>query len=192
MASASLPNLPTGPVIVVFSSVVLVVSILGAPQRGLLWALARQRRMTHRIRRENLLKDLYRLGERQDDWRRYVSLPHLMGVRGHTASAVERVARKLEREELVEVSEDGLRLTPEGLASAAQVVRKHRLWELYLTRRLELPSDHVHRDAEAMEHALSDQALDQIDEMLGFPTVDPHGQPIPRGTAGPAPAEATA
>ena len=80
---------------------------------------------------------------------------------------------------LAEREGDSLRLTPEGLAEAAGVVRKHRVWELYLTRRLELPSDHVHRDAEAMEHALSDEAVDRIEALLGHPRLDPHGRPIP-------------
>lgn len=81
---------------------------------------------------------------------------------------------------LVEISgDDSLRLTPAGQAEAEKVVRKHRLWEIYLTRRLELPRDHVHRDAEAMEHALSDDAVLRLEEMLGFPSLDPHGRPIP-------------
>jgi len=181
LASSNLPNLPTGPVIVVVSSVILVISLLGAPERGLLWDLLRQRQMTRRVRKENLLKDLYRVAEGDESWQDFVSLPHVMGLRGHSANLIARVARRLHREDLVEREGQGLRLTPEGKAQAAHVVRKHRLWEVYLTRRLELPSDHVHRDAEAMEHALSDRALDQIDELLGFPEVDPHGQPIPRG-----------
>jgi Mn-dependent DtxR family transcriptional regulator len=73
------------------------------------------------------------------------------------------------------------------------VVRKHRLWEVYLTRRLELASDHVHRDAEAMEHALSDDAMLRLDEMLGHPTLDPHGRPIPPRPARPSrPSRSTA
>lgn len=79
----------------------------------------------------------------------------------------------------MEVAGDSLRLTPGGRRKAEAVVRKHRLWEVYLTRRLELPSDHVHRDAEAMEHALSDDAVQRLEEQLGFPAVDPHGRSIP-------------
>ena len=58
-------------------------------------------------------------------------------------------------------------------------MRKHRLWELYLTRRLELPSDHVHRDAETMEHALTDEDVIALEQALGNPDTDPHGRPIP-------------
>jgi manganese/zinc/iron transport system permease protein len=179
LASATVPRLPTGPVIVVVSSGVLIVSLLFAPRRGLLWALLRERRVAARIRRENLLKDLYLAGERQEGFAAYVSWPRLMGTRGQTSGELARSARPLERAGLLEREGDTLRLTPAGLAAAESVVRKHRLWELYLTRRLELPSDHVHRDAEAMEHALTDEAVERLEELLGFPAVDPHGRPIP-------------
>lgn len=179
LASAYVPRLPTGPVIVVVSSGILIVSLLFAPHRGLLWALLRERAVAARIRRENLLKDLWLQGERQGDWEAFLSWPLLMGVRGQTGADLARSARPLAREGLVERSRDALRLTPEGRAEAEKVVRKHRLWEIYLTRRLELPSDHVHRDAEAMEHALSDDAVLRLEELLGFPEADPHGRPIP-------------
>ena len=103
-----------------------------------------------------------------------------MGMRGQTAGELAGSARRPDRAaDWWSVAGDALRLTPGGRRKAEAVVRKHRLWEVYLTRRLELPSDHVHRDAEAMEHALSDDAVQRLEEQLGFPTVDPHGRPIP-------------
>lgn len=179
IASASVPRLPTGPVIVLVSSGVLITSLLFAPRRGLLQAFLRERQVADRIRRENLLKDLYLAGERQGEFTGFVSWPLLMGMRGQTSGALDRSARPLLSAGLAERQGDSLRLTPEGLAEASGVVRKHRIWELYLTRRLELPSDHVHRDAEAMEHALSDEAVDRIEALLGHPRLDPHGRPIP-------------
>jgi DtxR family Mn-dependent transcriptional regulator len=74
---------------------------------------------------------------------------------------------------------EGFCLSPSGLALATDVVRKHRLWELYLTRFLDLPTDHVHRDAEAMEHALGEEVVARLEELLGYPKIDPHGEPIP-------------
>lgn len=181
LVSASVANLPTGPVIVLCSSAVLVISLLAAPRRGLLWAALAHRRLVHRIQRENLLKDLYVWGERQgSDWQRDIPWPHLMGLRGQTGGQLRRLARRLEREGCLRANTSGALLTDEGFDAAAAIVRKHRLWELYLTHRLELPADHVHRDADAMEHTLSEEALAQIDDLLGHPTLDPHGQPIPR------------
>jgi manganese/zinc/iron transport system permease protein len=179
IASAAMSKLPTGPVIVLVSSSVLIVSLLFAPQRGILWARLRERQVAARIRRENLLKDLYLLGERKADWDTPLAWPHLMGVRGQTGRELAKSALPLLASGLVERIGDTLRLTAAGRREAEQVVRKHRLWEVYLTRRLELPSDHVHRDAEAMEHTLSEAAVADLEEALGFPRVDPHGSPIP-------------
>lgn len=181
LLSASVARLPTGPVIVLVASAVLVVSLLFAPSRGLVWAFAEERRVAGRIRRENLLKDLYRWGERpQGDFSSAVPLPVVMGLRGQSRRQLASLTRRLARRGLVEVARGGLRLTARGLGAAEAVVRKHRLWETYLTRRLDLPQDHVHRDAEVMEHALSDQAVEALDALLGYPQVDPHGRSIPR------------
>lgn len=180
LLSATIPRLPTGPVIVLCSSLVLVLSLLFAPQRGLLWAWLQNRAVVQRIQQENLLKDLYRWGERNgNDWLSIVPWNLLMGVRGQSGGQLDRLARRLEGQDLLQCSGRGGVLTEAGLAAARNIVRKHRLWEVYLTRRLELPSDHVHRDADAMEHTLTESALAELDELLGFPTVDPHGQPIP-------------
>ena len=180
LTSASMPRLPTGPVIVLIASAVLVVSLFLAPRRGYLWALIRERRVERRIRRENLLKDLYRVAESREDWQSHVSMPELMGIRGQSSARLLRSARPLVEAGLVELDDaDAVRLTREGRLEAESVVRKHRLWELYLTRRLELPSDHVHRDAEAMEHALTEEAVAELEILLGYPEVDPHGRRIP-------------
>lgn len=184
LLSATIPRLPTGPVIVLCSSAVLVLSLLFAPRRGLLWAWLQNRSVVRRIQQENLLKDLYRWGERNgNDWQTAVPWNLLMGIRGQSGGQLDRLAQRLAGQDLLECSSRGGTLTDGGLAAARSIVRKHRLWEVYLTRRLELASDHVHRDADAMEHTLSEEALSELDELLGFPTVDPHGQPIPRSQA---------
>ena len=72
-------------------------------------------------------------------------------------------------------------MTRTGLKGAVLVVRNHRIWETYLSKRLELADDHLHRDAEEMEHALDHEVMEQIDHALGRPASDPHGRPIPRG-----------
>lgn len=179
LASASIPKLPTGPTIVLVSSALLLASLLFAPQRGLLAALARERALRARIRGENLLKDLYLVAERDGTFRRPKPYGLLMGQRGQSPRQLHWHSRPLARAGLVERADDALALTACGLAAARALVRKHRLWEVYLERRLELPKDHVHRDAEAMEHVLSDAAVDELAHLLGDPTVDPHGSPIP-------------
>ena len=70
-------------------------------------------------------------------------------------------------------------LTPHGRRHAEEVVRRHRLLETFLVTLLDLAWDEVHDEADVLEHAVSDRLIDRMDEMLGHPTRDPHGDPIP-------------
>jgi DtxR family Mn-dependent transcriptional regulator len=75
---------------------------------------------------------------------------------------------------------EGVRLTESGCKLALRVLRRHRLIELFLAKSLHLSWDEVHEEAENMEHAVSDHLVDRIEEFLGYPATDPHGDPIPR------------
>lgn len=75
---------------------------------------------------------------------------------------------------------EGARLTDSGRLLALRVVRRHRLIELFLVKTLDLSWDEVHAEAEVLEHAMSDLLIDRMDQFLGFPSVDPHGDPIPK------------
>lgn len=87
---------------------------------------------------------------------------------------------------------EGVRLTKSGRAAAMRVLRKHRLVETFLVRTLKMDWAGVHEEAEALEHAISDRVLERIDEMLGHPAADPHGDPIPDAKGGLAAARANA
>jgi DtxR family Mn-dependent transcriptional regulator len=90
------------------------------------------------------------------------------------------MAKKLAREGFVEhVPYHGVRLTGDGRRVALEVVRHHRLLELYLVQELGVPLDHAHREAETLEHALSEDVERRIAAKLGHPERDPHGSPIP-------------
>jgi DtxR family Mn-dependent transcriptional regulator len=84
---------------------------------------------------------------------------------------------------------EGVSLTPAGAALALRILRRHRLIELFLARTLEMNWDEVHEEAEHIEHAVSDLLVDRIDAHLGYPAVDPHGDPIPRADGSVATAE---
>jgi DtxR family Mn-dependent transcriptional regulator len=75
---------------------------------------------------------------------------------------------------------EGARLTDSGQKLAMKVIRRHRLLERFLAETLTMPWDEVHEEAEHMEHAASERLIDRIDAFLGYPAVDPHGDPIPR------------
>jgi manganese/zinc/iron transport system permease protein len=176
LASSLAPRLPTGPVVVLAATLILVVSVTLSPRRGLLQAALRRARNRRRIQIDHLLKDLWRLGEADEDTRAPRSPAEIAAVRAFSRRTMETARRQ----GLVESHPEGIGLTEEGCRRAARVVRNHRLWESYLSHRLELADDHLHRDAEDMEHVLEDDVLDRIDEALGRPELDPHGRPIPR------------
>jgi len=86
---------------------------------------------------------------------------------------------------------EGACLTDAGRRLALKVIRRHRLLELFLARTLEMSWDEVHEEAEHMEHAASERLIDRIDAFLGYPAVDPHGDPIPRADLSLAETEGT-
>jgi DtxR family transcriptional regulator, Mn-dependent transcriptional regulator len=99
---------------------------------------------------------------------------------GVTAGSVSAMLRKLADVGLVEhVPYHGVALTPDGERLALQVLRRHRLLELFLAETLDVPWERVHAEAEILEHALSESLTELIALKLGDPTVDPHGDPIP-------------
>jgi DtxR family Mn-dependent transcriptional regulator len=100
-----------------------------------------------------------------------------LGVAPGTATAMVKV---LSESGLVEYEPyNGVRLTSAGSRLAALVLRRHRLIELFLVQMLGLRWDEVHEEAEQLEHVVSERLIERIDEMLGYPQVDPHGDPIP-------------
>lgn len=105
------------------------------------------------------------------------ALARRLGVSSPSASAM---IKRLESQRLVErPAGGGLRLTPEGERAALRVVRRHRLLETFLARTLGMTWDEVHAEAELLEHAVSDRLEERIDQAMGRPTRDPHGDPIP-------------
>jgi DtxR family transcriptional regulator, Mn-dependent transcriptional regulator len=97
-----------------------------------------------------------------------------------TPGSVSAMLRKLEEQGLItHVPYRGVRLTERGRSVALEVIRHHRLLELFLTETLEMPWDRVHAEAEVLEHVLSEELEELIAAKLGDPTLDPHGDPIP-------------
>jgi DtxR family Mn-dependent transcriptional regulator len=95
-------------------------------------------------------------------------------------AAITDMSRKLAQQGLINYEKyRAITLTPEGEKIALSVVRRHRLWELFLNKVLDVPWEKVHDEAEKLEHQTSDFLINEIDKYLGFPEVDPHGDPIP-------------
>ncbi len=95
-------------------------------------------------------------------------------------AAVTDMIKKLSNDGLVDYKKyHGIKLTNEGEDYARSMVRRHRIWEVFLHQIVGLPWDKVHDEAENLEHSSSDELINKMDEMLGFPEFDPHGNPIP-------------
>lgn len=96
------------------------------------------------------------------------------------ASSVTDMIKKLSEKKVVVYKKyKGVNLTDLGKKTAANIVRKHRLWEVFLVDKLNFSWDEVHDVAEQLEHIKSPKLINQLDALLGFPTHDPHGDPIP-------------
>jgi DtxR family Mn-dependent transcriptional regulator len=125
---------------------------------------------------ENYAKAIYAL-EQRDDTVTTNAIAERMGV---TAASASGMVKKLDGLGLVShVPYKGVKLTEAGERVALEVIRHHRLLELYLAESLDVPWDRVHAEAEVLEHVLSEELEELIAAKLGNPTVDPHGDPIP-------------
>ena len=126
---------------------------------------------------EDYLKAVYDLQTRDER----VSTSALADRLGVAAASATGMIKKLSAMELVTYERyHGVQLTSAGRAIALEVIRHHRLIELYLARALGVPWDRVHEEAEKLEHVLSEDIEDRMAEALGDPDFDPHGAPIPR------------
>lgn len=131
----------------------------------------------HSQSEENYLKSIYELSEFGD---RRVSTNELAHAVESKASSATDMIKKLASKKLVEYQKyHGVLLTKKGTTTAINIIRKHRLWETFLVNTLNFSWDEVHESAEQLEHVQAPLLINRLDEFLGFPTRDPHGDPIP-------------
>ena len=129
------------------------------------------------ISEENYLKVIYHVSLVAP---KGVSTNAIAGMLDTKASSVTDMLKKLADKNLVSYQKyQGVTLTDEGLHKAKMIVRKHRLWEVFLVEKLQFSWDEVHEIAEELEHIQSEPLIDKLDAFLGFPAFDPHGDPIP-------------
>ena len=129
---------------------------------------------------ENYLKAIYVAQGTHDDSGGLVPMGQLAAALGVVPGTATTMVKALAESGLVRYEPYmGVRLTPAGERLAALVLRRHRLIEQFLVQVLGMNWTEVHEEAERLEHAVSERLIDRIDEMLGRPAVDPHGDPIP-------------
>ena len=161
-------HIPTGPLIVLISSLIALFSLCFSPKRGLFFRYSRHRLFQLRCLEENFLKNIWKKKE--------VDLKEI----GHNSSITSRwILSRLIRQGFVIKQGKKFLLTPDGKSKALTIVRLHRLWELYLTEQLGLHAEKVHKNAEEMEHILTPELEKRLTHLLSNPKRDPHQQPIP-------------
>jgi DtxR family Mn-dependent transcriptional regulator len=131
--------------------------------------------MTHS--EENYLKAIYHLTVQLEAEVPTNAIAEMMETK---ASSVTDMLKKLSEKSLINyIKYQGVSLTEKGMHAAKMIVRKHRLWEVFLVEKLSFTWDEVHDIAEQLEHIKSEQLINKLDDFLGNPTEDPHGDPIP-------------
>jgi DtxR family Mn-dependent transcriptional regulator len=126
---------------------------------------------------ENYLKSIYHLSENGD---KEVTTNGISDALNTKPASVSDMLKKLAQKSMIDyVKYQGVTLTDEGRVKALKIIRKHRLWEVFLVNKLNFNWDEVHEVAEELEHIKSPVLIKRLDEFLGFPQYDPHGDPIP-------------
>lgn len=125
---------------------------------------------------ENYLKAVYKLSEKDQS----VSTNDLAQILGTSPASVTDMVKRLSEKKLLNHQPyKGVRLTGSGKKMALEIVRKHRLWEVFLAEKLNISWDSIHDIAEQLEHIQAPELIQKLDAFLGFPRFDPHGDPIP-------------
>ncbi len=164
-----------GPAMAVVATVFYFSAVFLAPSKGLVARYLRQKRQRAKIEREDIIKYTNRLKKGQ-----LASFEMLKNRLAYSNSKLKKHVKHLEAEGILLVSKDGIDLSLKGEKEAQKLVRAHRLWESYQVNKMGLQEGQIHDEAERLEHHLTHDILDEVDEVLGYPTEDPHGSPIPK------------
>ena len=169
----------TGPWIVMVISCVALTSFLFAPKKGVISKIIRKKKFKRMMTEENMLKALYH---------NFDSKPLQIAFSVEEAhdfkilkdvNDTKKVLRALTKHGYLTSSSSSWNLTKVGFQKGQRLVKLHRLWELYLTQYLNIKIDHVHEDADSIEHIITPEIEKELEAQLGRPTTDPHNKKIP-------------
>lgn len=173
------PSMPTGPWIVIVVSTIAFISFFMAPRRGIFYRLRNQRQIKRQINDENILKALYHLGEEQNNYFEKRTIDEILNKRVFDPLQLRTGLKRLKRNGYLHYKNNQWYFTKAGRDKGQRVVKLHRLWELYLTQYLRIAPDHVHDDADTIEHILTPELEVRLEKLLDYPERDPHESEIP-------------
>jgi manganese/zinc/iron transport system permease protein len=172
------PQMPTGPWIVLVASFCAFGSFLVAP-KGVLIKILKQKRHKNRVLLENIIKTLYHIVEEKNN--QGAMIDAILEKRNfrYSKKYIQKILLELEKQKLLRKENKRYFFTDLGLQKGKRLTKLHRLWELYLTERLRIAPDHVHEDAENIEHILTPELEAELEKLLQYPKQDPHQRDIP-------------
>ncbi|MHA7128639.1 metal ABC transporter permease [Algoriphagus namhaensis] len=172
-----LPQMPTGPWVVVSLSLLALLSFLFAPKKGTISRYIARNKYLKKTHHEHVLKALYKakeLGEAK------LTIEKIYELYPFQKKQTKQSIDYLFKNGLILSNQSSIDLTDYGISEAKRVVRLHRLWETYLTEYMQIAPDHVHDSAEKLEHIITPELEAQLEKRLNFPKLDPHQENIPR------------
>ena len=176
LISCSQENMPTGPWIVFVLFTITLLTLLFSPKKGWFSIQKVQRINKRKINQENVLKVFYQLKEKGIQ---NVNYKVFLEKRQMESADLMRTIQQLQGNGLIHKKTNHFELTELGLIESARIVRLHRLWELYLTKRMNFKEDHIHGTAETIEHLITPEMEIELMKELDYPKEDPHNKNIP-------------
>lgn len=169
---------PTGPWIVMLLSIIAISSFFFAPKKGIISRSMRHKRFQQQITDENILKAFYQLQE-ADYTLININKNDLLQKRKMSPSGLDQGLSRLVGQGFLTFKDNDYSFTDQGLRKGQRVLKLHRLWEVYMTTYMKIAPDHVHDDADSIEHIITPELEEKLEKMLNYPSVDPHFSNIP-------------
>lgn len=172
--SSSGTAMPTGPWIVVVLSSFTLLAIFFGKEKGVIARMKVRKSNNIKINNENTLKTIYKLS---DNGNESIPIKHLSG--NPSIQRLRNTLRRLEKKQILSRVKESIVLSEKGKIAAREVIRKHRLWEIFLSKYFQLEADHLHDDAEGIEHIITPEIEKHLITLLNRPEKDPHQSEIP-------------
>ncbi|PZV80329.1 manganese/zinc/iron transport system permease protein [Algoriphagus aquaeductus] len=172
-----IPQMPTGPWVVVFLSLIALLSFMFSPKSGIIFRYFSRKNYLRKTHKDHLMKALYKAREENKEG---LSIEEIYELYPYQKVQINQSIKDLLKEGFIIKNQLFISLTSKGTSDAMRIVRLHRLWELYLNESMNIAPDHVHESAEQMEHLLTPELEAMLEKRLNFPTLDPHQETIPR------------
>jgi manganese/zinc/iron transport system permease protein len=172
-----LPQMPTGPWVVVFLSLFALISFLIAPKSGIISRYFSRKKYLKKTHQDHLMKALYKAKE---GGKAGLPIEEIYELYPYQKAETTKSINQLIKVGYITKNQQVINLTEAGTSDAMRIVRLHRLWELYLNESMNIAPDHVHDSAEQLEHLITPELEALLEKRLNYPTLDPHQETIPR------------